>query len=121
MRSAVVWNVMHDVKWDRVVCRTDKPPNRHVSFILLADAETNLRLQKWIANIEAAVADASGLPIHMPRARQQPFHVTVGVVDARSAYPIDVALRDINAQLPPHRWDDIALPTQPDVIGTAQQ
>ena len=116
MRSAVDWNALHEVKWDRVVCRTDSPPNQHVSFILLADAESNSRLQSWISQIEATVAKASGVPIHVPRAQQQPFHVTVGVVDAMTAYPIDAALQDINKRLLPRRWDSIVLPKRPDIF-----
>ena len=92
LQRAPVWDEVHEAKWSSVVCRIDGPAEDHISFILLADDETNVQLQEWIASIEAFVESESGVPIHVPRSRQQPFHVTLGVVDGSSLYPIDIAL-----------------------------
>jgi hypothetical protein len=118
MRSAPrLWDSTHRVSWDRVVCRIDGPSVNHVSLILLADHASNQRLLEWIERVEGLI-ERAGVPVHVPRRNQQPFHVTVGVVDGASDYRIDRVLDDVNRRLSPGSWHDVVLPHIPDIPGT---
>ena len=105
--SRSLWNKVQKVTWDRVVCRIDGPSKTdQISLILLADDASNKRLMRWIGEVEARLLHA-GLPVHVSRSKQQPFHVTLGTVNGSSDYPVDKALDEINAKL--HSWEGIVL------------
>ena len=104
---ARVWTHGHEVTWDKVVCRIDGPSN-HISLILLADRASNKRLMRWIGDVEALITRA-GVPVHVSRSEQQPFHVTLGVVDGSSGYPVDTTIDEINSKLR-GKWEGIVLP-----------
>jgi hypothetical protein len=37
-------------------------------------------MEAWVATVEQMIRD-KGLPVHLPRSKQQPFHSTLGVVN----------------------------------------
>ena len=52
----------------------------HYSIIVLLDQASNMRMEAWVATVEQKLRDA-GVPVHLPRSKQQPFHSTLGVVN----------------------------------------
>eukprot|EP01006_Ploeotia_vitrea_P066486 TRINITY_DN95064_c0_g1_i1.p1 TRINITY_DN95064_c0_g1~~TRINITY_DN95064_c0_g1_i1.p1 ORF type:complete len:275 (+),score=8.53 TRINITY_DN95064_c0_g1_i1:29-853(+) len=95
----------HDVKFDRVECRVDGPTDNHVSFIAMLDNASNLKMQLWVRDVEQKIA-AAGIPIHVPRAAQERYHSTLGVVPG-DTYPVQTALQDIWEKFP--AWDSTAV------------
>ena len=85
-----------------------------MSLILQADRSSNQRLLEWIERVEDLIRSA-GLPVHVPRRKQQPFHVTVGVIDGASDYPLNRVLDRINRRLAPGSWHDVVLSHMPDL------
>jgi hypothetical protein len=94
------------VTFDRIVCRVDSSkPTPHVSFILLADEQSNRRMQKWAADFEATIA-AKGVAIKSPRRDVQPFHITIGWMQNAHTpnYKYAAALEDVNKHGHIHKW-----------------
>jgi len=67
------------------------------SIVVMLDDDSQARAQAFIERFEAAI-NASGIPIHLPRSEQEPFHSTLGVVEG--SYPIEEVIAQINQQLP---------------------
>ena len=58
---------------------------------MTSDVVTNLGLE------------GRGVPVHLPRSKQQPFHSTLGVVNGLE-FPSEAALKAINKAIPPGSW-----------------
>mmetsp|Transcript_15198 Transcript_15198/g.34480 ORF Transcript_15198/g.34480 Transcript_15198/m.34480 type:complete len:314 (-) Transcript_15198:15-956(-) len=90
------------VSLSHVTCAIDGPALDHVSFIIMLDQESNRRMQAWVAELEAHIR-AAGLPIHLPRSYQEPYHTTLAVVNG-TTYPVAKAVRALNARFRPGSW-----------------
>eukprot|EP01116_Phalansterium_solitarium_P012685 TRINITY_DN29196_c0_g1_i1.p1 TRINITY_DN29196_c0_g1~~TRINITY_DN29196_c0_g1_i1.p1 ORF type:complete len:231 (-),score=40.25 TRINITY_DN29196_c0_g1_i1:54-746(-) len=77
-----------------VVCNLDHPGHNDstVSFIVLADAASQLRMAAFVAGVEQTIV-SHGIPIHRPRSAQEPFHSTIGRV--RADYPVAQVLAEL--------------------------
>jgi hypothetical protein len=42
-------------------------------------------MEVWVAAVEQQLRDA-GVPIHLSRSKQQPFHSTLGVVNGKGVF-----------------------------------
>jgi hypothetical protein len=65
----------------------------------------------WVGSVESTL-EQSDIRIRRGRAKQQPFHVTVGVIDP-SSFDVASALSALNQSIP--TWPTIAL-SHPDVV-----
>jgi len=96
--------VPQNVTFDRAAWRIDNaghPPD-HYSICVFLDKESNTRMQEWVASVEAAI-EAAGVPIHIPRALQEPFHSTLCVVNG-STFPVEEGARRVNELIAPGTW-----------------
>jgi hypothetical protein len=99
-----------NVTFDRPVVRIDGDDSdaptvanaEHASIVVLLDAPSQRRMERFVAGVEAAIR-AAGFDVHVPRAAQEPFHSTLAVVSG-GAYPAAAALEAINAAVPPGSW-----------------
>jgi len=83
-------------------CAVDGPSLDHVSFIVMLDEASNRLMMDWVLRLEARI-QAAGLPVHLSRRMQEPFHTTLGVVNG-SAYPVRRAIEALNKHFPPGSW-----------------
>jgi len=83
-------------------CAIDGPALDHVSFIVMLDEESNRQMMQWVTDMENRIR-AAGVPIHLSRRDQEPYHTTLGVVNG-SSYPVRRAIRELNSQFPPGSW-----------------
>ena len=97
-----------NVTFDRAEWRIDsfppaqqQPPD-HYSICVFLDKESNQRMQAWVAQVEAAIA-AAGVPVHVPRSEQEPFHTTLCVVNG-TTFPVAEAVRRVNELVKPGTW-----------------
>lgn len=96
-----------NVTFDRVEWRIDsmnhagRPPD-HYSLCVFLDEVSNQRMLAWVAAVEDAI-EAAGVPIHVPRARQEPFHSTLCVVNG-STFPVEEGARRVNQLIAPGTW-----------------
>ena len=109
--------VLEDVDWpplnvsfERPVWRIDgdrgEAPTReaidHQSIIVLLDEPSQRQMEGLVADLEERVR-AVGLDVHVPRALQEPFHSTLGVVSG-GAFPAEAALAAVDQAVPSGRW-----------------
>jgi hypothetical protein len=96
--------VPQNVTFDRAAWRIDNAgsPASHYSVCVWLDEASNARMERWVATVEAAV-EAAGVPIHIPRAAQEPFHTTLAVVDG-TTFPVEAALQRVNELIKPGTW-----------------
>merc|ERR1712154_717895 len=83
-------------------CATDGPSLDHVSLILMLDEKSNNLMMKWVTDLEHKI-ESMGVPIHLSRRYQEPYHTTVGVVNG-SVYPVKKAILELNKRFPPGSW-----------------
>ena len=93
LSNVVAWQPQN-VTFDRAECRIDNfPPAAqqqqqqqpdHYSICVFLDEPSNRRMEAWVAKVEAAMV-AAGVPIHVPRAAQEPFHTTLCVVNGTTS------------------------------------
>ena len=117
LQRAAIRNVLHSIQWpplnisfrapvwridNTVVPGSKVDTAHHFSIIVLLDEASNARMEAWVATVEQTLRD-HGLPIHLARSKQQPFHSTLGVVDGLE-YAAEAALEAINKAVPPHTW-----------------
>lgn len=109
--QATIKSVLSDYEWPQVNITFDTPVWRvdsddsgvdHYSIIVLADEPSQKVLGNLIEDVENKVREA-GIDIHVPRADQEPFHSTLGVVDGVS-YPCQAAIDAVVAAIPPGSW-----------------
>lgn len=101
--DSFVW-VPQNVTFDRAAWRIDdagSPPD-HYSICIFLDEDSNRRMLAWVATVEAAIV-AAGVPIHIPRSMQEPFHSTLCVVNG-STFPVEEAARRVNELIAPGTW-----------------
>ena len=98
------WDMPRNVTFDRAAWRIDNAgnPASHYSVCVWLDEPSNARMEQWVATVEAAV-EAAGVPIHIPRAAQEPFHTTLAVVDG-TTFPVEAALQRLNELIKPGTW-----------------
>lgn len=101
--SAIHWRPIN-VTFDRAEWRIDNngSPADHYSVCVFLDEASNERMLTWVAEVEAAVTTA-GVPIHVTRTAQEPFHSTLAVVNG-TTFPLEAALAAINQLVPPEGW-----------------
>jgi len=87
---------------NKIVSGSAADTAHHLSIIVLLDDASNKRMEAWVATVEQMLRDA-GVPIHLPRSKQQPFHSTLGVVNGLE-YANEAALAAINDAIPPKSW-----------------
>eukprot|EP00929_Paragymnodinium_shiwhaense_P042489 TRINITY_DN21978_c1_g1_i1.p1 TRINITY_DN21978_c1_g1~~TRINITY_DN21978_c1_g1_i1.p1 ORF type:complete len:350 (+),score=24.31 TRINITY_DN21978_c1_g1_i1:60-1109(+) len=92
----------HNVSLSYVTCAIDGPALDHVSFILMLDEASNNLMHRWVASLQEDLARV-GVKVNIPRSHQEPYHITVAVVNG-TRYPVAEAIRQINEQFPPERW-----------------
>lgn len=101
--DSLAW-VPQNVTFDRAAWRIDNagnPPD-HYSICVFLDKESNQRMLAWVASVEAAI-EAAGVPIHIPRSVQEPFHSTLCVVNG-STFPVEEGARRVNELIAPGTW-----------------
>ena len=99
-----------NVTFDRAEWRIDSFPSvqqqlqqpDHYSICVFLDQESNRRMEAWVAQVEAAIV-AAGVPVHVPRAVQEPFHTTLCVVNG-TTFPVAEAVRRVNELVKPGTW-----------------
>lgn len=102
--------VMDDKSWWKpeklnvsyATCAIDGPALDHVSFILMLDKASNQMMMNWVLDMEHRIQSA-GVPIHLSRRYQEPYHTTIGVVNG-TAYPVKKAIEELNRLFPPGSW-----------------
>jgi len=86
------------IKFSNVICNYggggDPAAN---SIIVLLDKESQDYVASFVENIERLI-NASGIPVHVHRKDQEPFHCTLGVVNG--SYPINDVIDEINRKHP---------------------
>lgn len=92
--GAVKWAPVN-ISYSQAICNVDG------SLILMADEASQAALGAQVAVFEAALV-AAGIPVLVPRAEMEGFHLTIGT--ANSTYPMAEALAAINAAVPPGTW-----------------
>ena len=94
-----------NITYGEPVWRIDSDANQvdHYSMIVLLNEESETIMQNLIEDVEAAVR-AEGIDVHIPRAQQEPFHSTLGVVSGKN-FPAIAALQSVNEVVPPGTWN----------------
>lgn len=95
--SSPVWRVDNSINPSSSDSRS-----HHYSIIVLLDDASNEKLQAWVAEVENKIRQ-KGIEIHVERKQQQPFHSTLGVVNGLE-FPLETALKAVNAVVPPNTW-----------------
>lgn len=97
----IIEQVLTDLDWQPVnvtfaaaVCNNESAD--HLSFVAMLDAASQASLGLFVERIERAML-AAGVPVHVPRSAQEPFHSTIGVVGAD--YPVAEVLGFINGNV----------------------
>lgn len=94
--TSVKWAPVN-ISYSSAVCNVDG------SLILMADAASQAALGAQVAAFEAALV-AAGIPVAVPRAAMEGFHLTLGT--ANSSYDFEGALAAINRAVPPGTWTE---------------
>ena len=105
----VIKGVLEAHRWDPIsiklsyaTCAVDGPSLEHVSFIIMLDEQSNAAMMQWVAQVEAEIR-AAGIPIHVPRINQEPYHTTLAVVNG-TGYPVAKAIEALNSEFPEGGW-----------------
>ena len=109
MLSKVEWPPLN-VSFERAVWRIDGSKGslpsllaiEHQSIIVLLDQPSQRLMQSFVAELETKIR-AAGVDVHVPRAEQEPFHSTLGVVSGQS-FPAEAALAAVHRVVPPGSW-----------------
>ena len=89
----------------------------HQSIIVLLDGPSQQAMLQLVGDVEARIR-AAGVDVHVPRAKQEPFHSTLGVVSGKG-FPAAAALAAINKATPPGKWSrPITLSGPPAGVGS---
>jgi hypothetical protein len=107
--SKIEWPPLN-VSFDRAVWRIDGAEGstptlasiEHQSILVLLDEQSQRLMHSLVADIETRIR-AAGVDIHVPRAEQEPFHSTLGVVSGRS-FPAEAALAAVRRVVPHGSW-----------------
>ena len=104
-------SVLSDYEWPQVNITFDKPVWRvdsddssvdHYSIIVMANEKSQKIMEALVADVENKVREA-GIDIHVPRADQEPFHSTLGVVNG-TTNPCQAAINAVVSAFPPGSW-----------------
>jgi hypothetical protein len=111
--KATIKEVLATTAWPALNVSFDKPTWRvdsgwddgvdHYSIVVLLDEASQGLLASLVEDVEDRVRDA-GVDVHVPRAFQEPFHSTLGVVSGRD-YPAVAAIAAVNKAVPPGAWN----------------
>jgi len=86
------------IRFSKVICNYGGGlSSKDNSIIVLLDKESQDNVANFVENIEKKISDY-GIPIHVPRKNQEPFHSTLGVVSG--SYPINEVIDEINEKYP---------------------
>ena len=74
-----------------------------VSLVLMADKMSQQGLSRWAMKNERDLELTNGVHKHIPHAKLQDFHMTLGTVNQRSV-PVHSAVEEINRVIPSGKW-----------------
>lgn len=119
-QHAVIHSILKNTTWppinvtfDRAETRIDNfgtngGPPTHYSICVFLDAPSNQRMLAWVDSVEASL-QAAGVPIHIPRSAQEPFHSTLAVVNGLT-FPYEAAMAQLNQLIPRGKWTGSGTP-----------
>ena len=84
--------------FDRLHCNGfDRNSTKNINVHARLTAGDDLKMQKWIKDLEDHIVLKTGLRINKPRMRQTPFHSTIASV--KFDFPIDKTMEEVNKQI----------------------